>query len=218
MQSYAAEANNENNQSETAFANIPNSVSHKRTRMGRKSYQCHNCRKTFVYQSFLMRHMEIHTGEKPYECEKCGKAFRYYLHLRKHFRNHFAEKSNECKECGKAFSKSSKLTEHIRVHTGEKPYKCKCGKAYTNSSGLKYHLKTHHWSPMHEWNVGKASLMFSKCWLWEGHVEKELSETMCIGRFFWIFVFYRNVKIHTFHIQRNPVKLRLWKAFDLHHL
>ncbi|XP_057349340.1 zinc finger protein 114 isoform X1 [Manis pentadactyla] len=144
MQSYAAKANNENTQSETAFARISNSISHKRTRMGRKSYQCHNCRKTFVYQSFLMRHMEIHTGEKPYECEKCGKAFRYYLHLRKHFRNHFAEKSNECKECGKAFSKSSKLTEHTRVHTGEKPYKCKCGKAYTNSSGLKYHLKTHH--------------------------------------------------------------------------
>nr|XP_044616051.1 zinc finger protein 114 isoform X1 [Equus asinus] len=144
MRSYMAQANNENNRRGTTFAPIPSSDQHRRSGTREKSYRCHNCRKAFVYQSFLRRHMEIHTGEKPYECKKCGKAFRYSLHLNKHVRKHIVKQSFECKECGKAFSKSSNLTEHIRIHTGEKPYKCEeCGRAFAHSSGFKIHLKTH---------------------------------------------------------------------------
>lgn len=144
MQFSTGESDNENNQSEKTFANIPNSDSHGSTTIGEKTYKCQDCKKSYVYHSFLMRHMKIHTGEKPYECKKCGKAFRYSLHLNKHLIKHIMKKSHTCKECGKAFSQSSKLIEHTRIHTGEKPYKCKeCGKAYFSNSGLKSHLKNH---------------------------------------------------------------------------
>ena len=140
-QPYEAETNNENNQSGMTSVRVQSSDSHRRTSMGVKSYKCRDCRKAFVYQSSLKKHMEIHTGEKPYACANCGKTFRYILHLNKHMRNH-SLKTFECPECGKSFNKSSKLKEHVRIHTGEKPYKCKeCGKGYTNSSSLKTHLK-----------------------------------------------------------------------------
>ena len=111
--------------------------------MGGKSYKCRDCRKAFVYQSSLKKHMEIHTGEKPYACENCGKTFRYILHLNKHMRNHNL-KTFECPECGKSLNKSSKLKEHVRIHTGEKPYKCQeCGKTFNKSSKLKEHTRIH---------------------------------------------------------------------------
>ncbi|KAM8790565.1 zinc finger protein 114 [Rhynchonycteris naso] len=144
MQSYAAETNNENNQSGKTFAHIPNPASPRSARAGEKNYKCQYCRKSYASHLVLMKHLEIHTGEKLYKCKECGKAFRYSLHLSKHVLRHTVEKPHKCKECGKTFRKSSNLTIHTRTHTGEKPYMCKeCGRSYTSNSALRSHLKKH---------------------------------------------------------------------------
>ena len=44
------------------------------------------CKKKFIDNSKLRRHMLVHTGEKAYECEYCGKFFALDYNLRTHVR------------------------------------------------------------------------------------------------------------------------------------
>lgn len=140
----AAEANHESKQSERRFAHAANSDPRRKTKPEGGKYRCQECRRSYVYQSSLLRHMEIHTGEKPYKCQTCGKAFKYSLHLNKHLQKHIIKKPYKCGRCGETFNEFSKLTEHRKVHVVQKPYNCEeCGKAFITSHRFKTHLKTH---------------------------------------------------------------------------
>ncbi|XP_062955141.1 zinc finger protein ZFP2-like [Cynocephalus volans] len=128
------------------------------TQVGRKTFECNVCGKTFSKKSNLTNHQKIHTGEKPYKCSECEKSFFMKSVLAVHQRIHTGEKPYACNECGKTYCQKSGLTMHQRIHRGEKPYKCcECGKTFCQKSALIIHHRIHTGEKPYECNqCGKA--------------------------------------------------------------
>ncbi|XP_077455617.1 uncharacterized protein LOC144073555 [Stigmatopora argus] len=77
-----------------------------------ESKVCQYCRKSFKFQSALVRHERVHTGEKPYKCGICGKAFGQSYFLRVHELTHWSVKRYNCTTCKKSFSHYSNAKNH----------------------------------------------------------------------------------------------------------
>ncbi|XP_059131238.1 zinc finger protein 568 isoform X2 [Peromyscus eremicus] len=143
---------------------------HREAQPSEKPCKCKKCKKTFMCQSCLIEHEQIHDKEKGTGCAQCGKVFNCRSDLIMHQRLHESTKSNEarksavtcgsdslkpqsapsgekphkCKECGKGFHTTSQLSHHQKLHIGEKPYKCKeCGKAFPSNAQLSLHQRVH---------------------------------------------------------------------------
>ncbi|KAI5090231.1 zinc finger protein 595-like isoform X7 [Silurus meridionalis] len=115
-------------------------------RMRIKTHHCSDCGKSFLQESDLELHQQIHAGKKikSYECSHCGRSFTQVSHLRAHKRIHTGERPYRCSECGKSFIQRSNLRTHLRIHTGEKPYCCsECGRGFTHQSNLNTHQRIH---------------------------------------------------------------------------
>ncbi|WAR18151.1 ZN658-like protein [Mya arenaria] len=52
-------------------------------------YQCHVCKKTFKFPSWLELHVRSHTGERPFKCKICGNGFNRKSHLKGHMLSEF---------------------------------------------------------------------------------------------------------------------------------
>lgn len=109
-----------------------------------KQHQCSVCKKAFVDNTGLKRHVLIHTGQRPFICVLCKKDFTRKCHLKSHMRTHSNEKPFSCSVCHKSFREKSYLRTHMRSHTGEKPFSCsECGKAFKRKQDLRDHIVVH---------------------------------------------------------------------------
>ena len=54
------------------------------TLLGRKPFQCNDCKKFFTSEKRLTIHMRVHTGEKPYQCNICQQKFKFQFRLSNH--------------------------------------------------------------------------------------------------------------------------------------
>ncbi|KAI3372647.1 hypothetical protein L3Q82_023120 [Scortum barcoo] len=100
---------------------------HCNTHVGKKSFKCDTCGKTFNCQSKLNVHLRIHTGEKPYSCSTCGKRFNQKSSLNTHMKLHTGEKPHSCNTCGRRFTQKSALNTHLKIHARVMPRPCKTG-------------------------------------------------------------------------------------------
>ncbi|XP_074037271.1 uncharacterized protein isoform X2 [Leptinotarsa decemlineata] len=107
-------------------------------------YTCEICGKTYRVKESLEFHLKIHSENTPYDCEVCGKSFKMLSYFNRHMKNHQAIKDFLCSECGKEFTKYQLLKIHMRIHNGDRPYTCQiCGKKFTQSSALGLHIRNH---------------------------------------------------------------------------
>jgi len=107
-----------------------------------------NCKKTFLYQSELNRHIQTHSNSRPFECHfpGCSKGFKRQDTLQTHFRLHTGEKPFVCEYplCGMSFSTKAALRYHSLKHSSDKIFKCdvsECGKSFLTLGQLRQHEK-----------------------------------------------------------------------------
>jgi len=75
-----------------------------------KSFPCPECKKVFIYKTFLKRHMVVHSNNRPHVCLKCRMAFKLEFNLIAHTRR---KHRFQCDDCGFAFLTKAVLVEHI---------------------------------------------------------------------------------------------------------
>ncbi|XP_053716637.1 zinc finger protein 271-like [Synchiropus splendidus] len=113
---------------------------HKKSHVGDKPHTCSVCSKTFTEYRAMRRHMITHSGTKPYTCSYCDKTFSRREHMKSHMASHTGQKPYGCSICGKGFTQRHTMVEHMRIHTGEKPVGCNhCGQRFTWRSQLQRH-------------------------------------------------------------------------------
>ncbi|XP_055906360.1 zinc finger protein Xfin-like isoform X2 [Eupeodes corollae] len=66
----------------------PNSHSKEEVNLGSvpNKFECPDCKKIFLFASYLKKHMRCHSNERPHVCSNCGKAFKDYWRLRSHIK------------------------------------------------------------------------------------------------------------------------------------
>ncbi|XP_061438744.1 oocyte zinc finger protein XlCOF26-like [Rhineura floridana] len=158
---------------------------HRRVHMGQKSFECHNCEKSFYDNGSLVRHKRSHKQDRLYPCLVCRKRFNIKSNCARHLILHKEAKPFQCLECKKQFSRNG----HFLKHVGKKPHECpvcgntfcergkmvrhqnqhsdnmrekflcpECGKTFNKKSNMRSHQKSHTAErPLSAMTVGKSS-------------------------------------------------------------
>lgn len=117
-----------------------------RCKIGKRVYECYDCKKRFDGFIELKRHMNQHdNSQKPFECTTCNIRF---VHLNSWFRHRSRHTKNihECEYCSKAFDTISRLKFHIQdMHKEQmKAYKCQqCDEVFALHFLLVWHMEWH---------------------------------------------------------------------------
>lgn len=115
-------------------------------RNGNSHYEftCNVCKKGFVTNKQLQRHMSTHSDTKPYKCETCNKSFLEHYNLLVHQRTHTGERPYVCPICSKEIRYHKDYAEHKRSHEEKAAFTCRyCDKRYSRKRDLERHLHSH---------------------------------------------------------------------------
>ena len=108
------------------------------------AHQCPHCDKAIVDKANFQRHLLTHSTEKPYQCDTCEKSFAIKSQLKRHVQGHTANVHYKCPHCNKIVNDKRNFQRHLLVHSTEKPHKCNiCEKAYAGKCQLQRHMKAH---------------------------------------------------------------------------
>ncbi|KAJ8410161.1 hypothetical protein AAFF_G00201420 [Aldrovandia affinis] len=133
---------------------------------------CSLCRKTFISQHRLTRHLQYHALVPRYHCPQCDKMLLSQSALRRHQRTHAKDRPYHCPQCEKRFTTGSAMKRHQKAHTRECPspkpicevgelerlYHCShCGKTFKFKSLLTVHQRIHTGVRIPAPCVGRAS-------------------------------------------------------------
>jgi len=84
-------------------------------------------------------------GKKSYECTLCGKSFSNRNGVKQHEIVHTGVKQFKCEDCEKSFGQKGALLNHKALHADEKPFKCSfCDKDFTQKGNMKTHMMKVH--------------------------------------------------------------------------
>lgn len=109
-----------------------------------------NCTKSFLKQSRLNRHLQVHSNVRAHICDfpQCQRSFTRKTHLDRHRQVHDTkrEKKYVCDmpDCNAAFFLKEHLTRHYKAHMNS--YKCDwegCHEAFDKHRKLREHRLTH---------------------------------------------------------------------------
>lgn len=85
---------------------------------------------------------------KPFQCKKCKRAFVNQTSLEKHVKTHVAIKEFTCELCEAIYTSHAMLNTHMVTHATFKRFKCPCCDAHFKShDDLEIHVGEHHVGP-----------------------------------------------------------------------
>lgn len=121
-------------------------ASHNRiVHLGLRSYECHDCGKSFGKKSGLDRHvLTVHQKVKGYKCEVegCLGAFGEKSQLTKHMKTHTVRDLSYCSFCKENFDD---IKSHFETEHHDLTNHCKiCFRRFAKQSSLKVHVKVFH--------------------------------------------------------------------------
>ena len=111
--------------------------------MGKKTFQCHQCRYITDRKNNLKRHIATMHQDCGKFLECCDTIFRSKASLRDHVLM-YHRTGYKCRFCGRNFCRKALLKRHLTVHNGQKEFICEvCDYATSHKSNLERHRKVH---------------------------------------------------------------------------
>lgn len=111
--------------------------------IGKKTFQCHQCRYITDRKNNLKRHIATMHQDCGKFLECCDIIFRSKAALRDHVLL-YHRTGYKCRFCGRNFCRKALLKRHLAVHNGQKEYICEvCDYATSHKSNLERHRKVH---------------------------------------------------------------------------
>lgn len=114
--------------------------------------KCKVCSRTFLDNSRLLKHMQVHDGKNTYTCQLCKNQYdANYLPQWKHMKKEHpaeyqanAKKTYYCHICDFSTFYKQRLDRHSETHNETKNFECQyCGRRYQTTSSLLTHMIVH---------------------------------------------------------------------------
>ncbi|KAL4232727.1 hypothetical protein ACF0H5_007415 [Mactra antiquata] len=185
-------------------------------------YKCQTCKRSFLYKSHYMGHMNKHNDTKPFACKKCEKPFSYKTACQVHEKNcnngnfymtHNADGSKKdcvesdflCDICGVGGlkSKSSLKMHHFYAHSDTSQCVCTlCGKFVKGIYSLRRHMKTQHEENVRKYPCSLCDKSFTQRHVLKDHLKLHNKEYSCFcetcGKgFLTQFKMKEHARVHT---------------------
>ena len=127
-------------------------TAHTANQESRKKFECGVCRKKFLQNKLLKKHMLTHEGEESarhHACPYCSASFKRKDHLNRHItdlHSLISDKLFECTGytgCQARFQSAGRLKQHMKLHQDNEVYPCQnCGKKILRKKNLNIHMLT----------------------------------------------------------------------------
>ncbi len=113
---------------------------------------CPTCKKVFMKEWELERHLLVHSDVRAFPCRICPAAFKEARKLRRHENNVHKDTKLHCPKCDRVYSCQDSLQRHLAIsHENAKIYKCTdCPRQFQTQQSLRDHIRAVHEKKMYE--------------------------------------------------------------------